>query len=131
MLQNEFYQRTGISLSEEEFNHVNAIYMAADLRTDKDQFCKDWKKHHDSTLLHDFYNQTTNLKDQLQQKNNELYELAIFILEQAEECSSAELRAKAIKMLGIKTYLRIKIERGFNIWQMDKDDMVEILSNNL
>ena len=128
MLQKEFFERTGINLTEQEFNQVHAIYMQAGDNVDKDQFCADWKKHHDSKLLHIFYNQADSMKDKLDQKRNEIHELAIYILEQAEENSTPSLREKAIQMLGIETYLRIKIQKGYNLWQKDLDALVEILS---
>lgn len=128
MLQKEFFDRTGINLTEQEFNQVHAIYMQSGDNVDKDQFCADWKKHHDSNLLHIFYNQADRLKDKLDQKRNEIYELAIYILEQAEVCSAPTLREKAIQMLGIETYLRIKIQVGYKLWQKDLDAIVEILS---
>ena len=128
MLQKEFFDRTGIRLSEEEFNKVHAMYTAADFRIDKAAFCADWKKHRDSVLLDDFYSQATSLKNELQKKNAEIFDLAVYILEEAEAHSSTSLRNKAIKMLGIKTYLQIKIERGYNLWQLDKDALVDILS---
>ena len=68
------------------------------------------------------------MKDKLDQKRNEIHELAIYILEQAEICSAPTLREKAIQMLGIETYLRIKIQKGYNLWQKDLDALVEILS---
>ena len=128
MLQKEFFERTGINLTEHEFDQVHAIYMQAGDNVDKDQFCADWKKHHDSKLLHIFYNQADRMKDKLDQKRNEIHELAIYILEQAEICSAPTLREKAIQMLGIETCLRIKIQKGYNLWQKDLDALVEILS---
>ena len=128
MLQKEFFERTGINLTEQEFDKVHAIYMQAGDNVDKDQFCADWKKHHDSKLLHIFYNQADRPKDKLEQKRKEINELAIYILEQAEICSAPTLREKAIQMLGIETYLRIKIQKGYNLWQKDLDALVEMLS---
>ena len=130
MLQKEFFERTGINLTEQEFNQVHAIYMQAGDNVDKDQFCADWKKHHDSDLLHIFYNQVNRLETELKQTKNEVYELALYIMDQAEVCSAPTLREKAIQMLGIETYLRIKIQKGYNLWQLDKDALVEILSEN-
>lgn len=40
MLKNEFEERTGLSMTEEEFNGVNALYMACGDNIDKDEFCK-------------------------------------------------------------------------------------------
>ena len=130
MLQKEFFERTGINLTEQEFSQVHAIYLQAGDNVDKDKFCADWKKHHDSDLLHIFYNQADRMAIELKQTKNELYELALYIMDQAEENSASSLRQKAIQMLGIETYLRIKIQKGYNLWQLDKDALVEILSNN-
>ena len=38
MLKNEFEERTGLSMTEEEFNGVNALYMACGDDIDKDEF---------------------------------------------------------------------------------------------
>lgn len=126
MLQKEFFERTGIKLTKEQFEKVHDIYMESG--QDKDKFCIDWKTHHNSNLLHIFYNQADRLGKELEKANNEINELAIYILEQAEVCSAPTLRQKAIQMLGIETYLRIKIQKGYNLWQKDLDALVEILS---
>lgn len=43
MLQKEFFERTGINLTEQEFNQVHAMYLESGQNMDKDQFCADWK----------------------------------------------------------------------------------------
>jgi len=40
MLQKEFEERTKLSMTQEEFNRVNALYMACGDDIDKDVFCK-------------------------------------------------------------------------------------------
>lgn len=40
MLKNEFEERTKLSMTEDEFNGVNALYMACGDDIDKDQFCE-------------------------------------------------------------------------------------------
>ena len=127
MTLSEFNERTNANLTEDQYKPVENMYNEAG-NIQKDQFCADWKKHHDSKLLHIFYNQADRMKDKLDQKRNEIHELAIYILEQAEICSAPTLREKAIQMLGIETYLRIKIQKGYNLWQKDLDALVEILS---
>lgn len=127
MTLSEFNERTNAHLTEDQYKPVENMYNEAG-NIQKDQFCADWKKHHDSKLLHIFYNQADRMKDKLDQKRNEIHELAIYILEQAEICSAPTLREKAIQMLGIETYLRIKIQKGYNLWQKDLDALVEILS---
>ena len=42
MLHSEFIQRTGVEVSNYEFDAINEVYMNSDL--DKDEFCKVWCK---------------------------------------------------------------------------------------
>lgn len=42
MLQNEFFERTGVELSNDEFMRVHSAYMDSEL--DKDTFCAQWVK---------------------------------------------------------------------------------------
>jgi hypothetical protein len=42
MRQREFEERVKMSVSVEEFNHINEVYMASDV--DKDEFCRLWVK---------------------------------------------------------------------------------------
>ena len=53
--------------------------------------------------------------------------MADFLIEQAEKWSASDLREKAIRMIGEREYLRRKIERGFNLWEVDKVLLVELL----
>lgn len=128
MLQKEFFERTNINLTEDEFNNVNAMYMAAG-NIDKDQFCKDYKKHSDSELLEIFYNQSENLVSKVNAQKIQINELVRFMIDQSEAYSSVELRSKAIQIIGIREYLKYKIQRGYNLWDIDKEDMIEILNN--
>lgn len=126
MLQKEFEQRTGISLTEKEYALVDRMYNeAGDIN--KDQFCADWKKHKDSILLKEFCTQSRFYQSQVKSLNEKVKDLAIFMVDQAEKCSSTDLRNKAIQMLGLSTYLRIKLEKGYNIWEIDRQDMINLL----
>lgn len=42
MLQSEFFERTKLSLTVEEYKRVEAIYV--NVKMDKDEFCKQWMK---------------------------------------------------------------------------------------
>lgn len=128
MLQKEFFERTNIQLSAAEYNKVDAMYCNAG-NLDKDQFCQDYKKHHDSILIQEFYKKSVNLKNSLDKSNAKISDLAMFLVDQAEKCSSSDLRDKAIELLGMEKYLSVKIQKGYNIWDIDKDDLVKILNN--
>ena len=56
--------------------------------------------------------------------------MAMFLADQAEKWSATDLRDEAIRMMGAEKYLAYKIEHGFNLWQLDRDLLVGILTNN-
>lgn len=71
---------------------------------------------------------------QLKERCNEIDDLhqqksdmADFLIEQAEKWSASDLRVTAIEMVGKKEYLRRKIEKGFNLWEVDKGMLMEVL----
>lgn len=133
MNKQEFIERTGLTPTIEEYETIEALYMAAG-EMDKDEFCKEYKKHGASRLVRILFKETKVLKGQLEEANNiieDLHEqksqMLDFLVEQAEKWSASDLREKAIKILGAKEYLRRKVEKGFNLWESDRQLLVEIL----
>lgn len=43
MTQQEFMERTGITPTAEDFDYIHAVYLNTSMN--KDEFCKDFKKH--------------------------------------------------------------------------------------
>lgn len=143
MTKQEFETRTGLTLTSNEFDYVNRIYMAAG-SLDKDSFCKEIKEDKKSTLrtsdivctlVMENENQAETIRlqgKQLQreQENFEAYndDMADFLIRQAEKWSATDLREKAIKMVGIKEYLLRRIDFGFGLWEEDKKALTEILT---
>ena len=127
MTLSEFNERTNAHLTEDQYKPVWNMYNEAG-NIQKDQFCADWKKHNDSVLLQEFFAQSERLKGKVDAYRNQINEIALFLVDQAEKWSASDLRSMAIQMLGIETYLRIKIQKGYNLWQKDLDALVEILS---
>ena len=70
MTQKEFFDRTGIELTEDQYKQVEQMYLEAG-NMDKDEFCKDYKKHHESTLLATYFRQAENLKNKLDDMRDE------------------------------------------------------------
>lgn len=75
----------------------------------------------DKKELQEKVNQLSNLEDQQ-------IEMIVFIIQQSEKYGSAELREKAIEMMGAKEYIAYKINHEMNLWQLDKDLIVELLN---
>lgn len=54
MTQQEFEDRTGKTVTSEEYARIEAMYMAAG-NMDKDQFCTEYKKHGSSAIVAEYY----------------------------------------------------------------------------
>lgn len=66
MLQSEFYNRTHVSLSAEEYGEVENIYNR--LQMDKDEFCQLWLKNRDNKII-------AELMTYIMGKEKKLYDL--------------------------------------------------------
>ena len=153
MLHNEFEKLAGLQVTEDEFNEINAMYMnAGDI--DKKDFVEDWKKHKSSVIL-DELNDTCNYRQQVIFKyeadikelkkdieehedllatamSNHLksvtalkMEIADFLISQAENLESRELAHKAVELIGMKEFIGIKLQKGYKLYQKDKDFIIE------
>ena len=66
MTQKEFMERAGVVPTSEEFDYIHAVYMNTSM--DKDEFCKDFKKHGGSSVLRDVHARAVNFELQDKQK---------------------------------------------------------------
>ena len=126
MQKQEFTQRTGIELTDAEYKEVELMYLEAG-NMEKDEFCKDYKKHKESTLLATFYRQSNNLKDKLDVMREERSQVIDFLLERAQKFGDIELLNQAIKMVGHKAVIQRKIKMGLPLWDYD----MEYISENI
>jgi len=141
MTQKEFETRFGQEVTPECFDFANRIYMAAG-QMDKDDFVKEWKKHDVrnsdivSTLaceVEALNHQINNLKEALDGALRLQDELSYFIADMAHLAfnsisNGAELRKKAVEVLGKRAYLRHVISKGYELEQYDRDLLLNILS---
>lgn len=140
MTQQEFETRFGQEVTPESFDYANRVYMAAG-NLDKDQFCKEWKNQHirNSDTVTALTMEVEALQRQAKANHDALEgalklqdELAYFIADMAHLAfnaigNGAELRKKAIQVLGKREYLKHVITRGYELEQFDRDALVEIL----
>ena len=126
MLQKEFFDRTKITVTAEEYNAIDAMYNNCG-NMDKDQFCADYVKHHKSQILDTFYNQSCQRADRIKMLQDQLSDLEMFLVEQAEENKSLAIRNKAIQLMGTKKYLQARLSKGYDLWEEDKKDMLDLL----
>ena len=119
MLQQEFEERTGLKLPVDGYAEVEKCYMNTDL--DKDVFCKLWIEN--PTALKEIERKTALVRE-LQEERKCLSNL---LIDQAEKCSASDLREMAIAMIGEREYLSRKITKGYNLWEADKELLLDIL----
>lgn len=124
MQKQEFTQKTGIELTDAEYKEVEFMYLEAG-NMDKDEFCKDYKKHHESTLLATYFRQAENLKDKLDAMRDERSNLVDFLLERAQCFGDIELLNKAIELIGHDKVIKRKIRQNLPLWDEDKQYIVD------
>lgn len=125
MTQQEFIERTGITPTEEEFDYIHAVYMNTSM--DKDEFCKDFKKHGDSSILRDVHARAVNFELQSKQAQVAFKEMAEFLVGKACAYEDSDFYRQAVVLVGQREVTRMKLEMDLPLWNEDK----EYIKNNL
>lgn len=115
----EFEQRTGINLTDDEYKNIEMMYLECG-NIDKDDFCKDYKKHKDSVMIDIFFHQSQNQKEKLSRYNKERSLMVDFLLERAQAFGDIELLSKAIQLVGHQEVIKRKIQKDLPLWDDDK-----------
>ena len=140
MLQNEFEERTKLNITADEFNGINALYMACGDGIDKDVFCKLYMSFEGRLeLLHMIEREHQRMKDALDEHKTMLKEadeirsdVATEILEisSREDCYSQirkELEKTAWWLVGTVEVIKRKIKRGIALTPVE----IEYIAENL
>lgn len=127
MLIQEFEERTGMTVTEEEFVEIHAMYVAAPESIDKDIFCKEWLKYKDSVLLNAFYKRTEYLQQVVNHYKQEKDTIVNFLLAEAELSNNPSLDSKAVVLVGYPEVIRRKITKGYTLTDNDKN----FIKNNI
>ena len=154
MLQKEFEERIGRSVTQEEYVEANAMYMAAG-EMDKDAFCREWMQFGQSKLVQGLF-QTAYRMNQAHQEDtliiNEtreilsdaadgMLEIADVLLQGSDvlldgetvehktpECYAVkELTRKAWWLVGQKEVTRRRVQKGYRLDDKDRETII----NNL
>lgn len=144
MLQKEFEERIGRSVTEAEHIEANAMYMSAG-DIDKDVFCREWKKMCMSPLVQGLFNtayqngKKVEELEQLHKENMEIVSNAADAMleiehglldgETAEHTSRAVglLERKAMWLVGAKEVVLRKIKMGMPLGEKDMTYIAEHL----
>lgn len=148
MLQKEFEERIGRSVTQEEYVEANAMYMAAGGGMDKDVFCREWKKIGGSPLVKGLFETAYKLnialiEDRLRLKETKelVSEAADAMLEIADGLlgggtaehqtadaagltSREKIVATARWLIGQRGVTRRKIEKGYRLDDKDREIII-------
>lgn len=140
MLQNEFEERTKLSVTADEFNGINALYIACGDGIDKDVFCKLYMDFDGRLqLLHMIEREHQRMKDALDEHKlllNEADEIRSEAAESMLEISDMEgvtvpvreaLEKKAWWIVGIKEVIKCKAKKLISFSQEEIDYINEHL----
>lgn len=125
MTPKEFMERTGVAPTSEEFDYIHAVYMNTSM--DKDEFCKDFKKHGGSRVLRDVHARAVNFKLQAAERQAVIEEMAEFLIGKACAYEDTDFYRQAIKLVGQRKVTRMKLEMDLPLWDEDKEYIKENL----
>ena len=125
MTQKEFMERAGVVPTSEEFDYIHAVYMNTSM--DKDEFCKDFKKHGGSSVLRDVHARAVTFELQDKQKQALIEEVAEFLIGKACAYEDTDFYKQAVKLVGQKKVTRMKLEMDLPLWKEDKEYIKENL----
>ncbi len=135
MTQQEFEARAGKTVTPEEYERIEAMYMAAG-EMNKDLFCAEYKRHGSSALVAEYYQQITTLGGMLEDRNNKLNDvqqkrmsLAQFLLGKASAYNDPDFHRVAVELVGRKAATLYKIKSGFPLWEEDVKYLEEMLAD--
>ena len=141
MNKQEFEKLTGWAVSDETFEMYEEMYMNAGDDIDKTTFCKEMKALDNSMVLLGLNNKIEELRKIIIDQHQELdlraeavrdqrKEMIDFLIEEAHEMSSMKARNRAISLMGGRgPYLAEIMRRGYNLWEIDKTDLIDVLDN--
>ena len=69
-----------------------------------------------------------DLNETMCKEADEKIEMTVFLIQQAEKWGASDLRDKVIEIMGAREYIAYKINHDLNLWQRDKDLIVELLN---
>ena len=115
MTQKEFENRTGMTLSADEYAGIEAVYMAAG-EMDKDVFCAEWKKIGGSRLVMELFGEVMRQRGEIAHLNGEeqesrklLSETAEYLIEKSSERDDIGMRRQACRLIGEREVVMYKL----------------------
>ena len=127
MTYKEFTKLAGFNVREDYYyTIIGSKWLKSDLSSK--EFVEEWKKQGGIQQAYDYLNTIYEIERNLHNDaKNENKELMYFLIDRSEKYADAELRKYVIEEIGFKNYIAYKMEKGYNLWQLDKDEILKSL----
>lgn len=118
------YDTAKINEAKAETNHNAVLY--TQLQQTNEQLQRENKQLRDDK--EDYRSTLEDCREQLANATETMTEMTVFLIEQAEKWGATYLREKAIEIMGAKEYIAYKIDHDLNLWQLNKDLILQLLN---
>ncbi len=129
MTPQEFEERTGLTPTTEEFNYVHSVYMNTSM--DKDEFCKDYKKHGASKIISDMHARAVNFELMEKQKDERIDETVAFLIGKSRAYNDTDFRKMAVRLVGEHQVVLKTVASGMPLWEEDIEYIKRNLNNGI
>lgn len=119
MMYHEFMERTGLQVTEEEFDEINDIYMNCGFSIDNPAFCKNYR--HDDPIIKGLYSELKRC-----QRMYKLMKAAYFNLTEYGNETKESRKCASEAVGGEQRYIKEKLTRGV---EMNEDDISWLKEN--
>lgn len=126
MTKQEFFERTGASVTDAEYKEIEKIYLEAGETMDKDTFCREWIDCGDSPLFHIFYKRAMEMQERAEEAESKLRSLAKFLIKKSDENADQEEYQMAVSLVGRKRAVLFKVQEQI---ELSSEDIEYILKN--
>ncbi len=125
MTQQEFTERTGINPTAEDFDYIHAVYLNTSMN--KDEFCKDFKKHGNSRIIRDVHVRVLNYEMKCERQKKVIDDLTDFLIGKAHAYEDTDFRSQAVRIAGEVEVVKRTIELGLPLWDEDRKVVLSII----
>lgn len=125
MTQQEFMERTGITPTAEDFDYIHAVYLNTSMN--KDEFCKDFKKHGDSRIIRDVHVRVLNYEMKCERQKEVIDNLTDFLIGKAHAYDDTDFRKEAVRLAGEVEVVKRTIELGLPLWDEDRKVVLSMI----
>lgn len=129
MLQAEFKNLTGLDITPEEYQEVENVYMSSDYS--KEYFCNMWKNASEEARcwMIDMSRMIIRNQAHMMKMAKQQREIEDAMFESVQKFSDPDLRKVCIESMGKKNYIKKMINEERNLWEADRQMIVEMISD--